>query len=131
MMRYLVQFRDKRIIFVTSCGVLSLAKDMGRNIGENVRKNISGKYSKKLLDHANQSTTDILKTTSKKAIQKAEEATGDLIGNKIANRITKVSKRSQQNNSGLVTNEHNKEIPKKRYIHPKERQKITDDLTRV
>ena len=44
--------------------------------------------------------------------QKTAEATGDLIGNKIANRITKVSRYSQQNNSEIVTNEHDKEILK-------------------
>ena len=51
-----------------------------------------------------------------------------MIGNKIANRITKVSKNSQQNNSETVTNENDKEIPKERYISPEERQKIIDDL---
>ena len=30
---------------------------------------------------------------------------------------------SQQNNSETVTNEHDKEIPKERYISPEERQK--------
>ena len=45
------------------------------------------------------STTDALKTASKRAIQKTVEATGDLIGNKIADSITKVSKTSLQNNS--------------------------------
>ena len=39
---------------------------------------------------------------------------------KIADRITKVSKTSQQINSETVTNEHDKEIPKERYISPKE-----------
>ena len=34
----------------------------------------------------------------------------------------------QQNNSDTVTNEHNKEIPKERYIPPEERQKIIDEL---
>ena len=46
----------------------------------------------KLLDRARQSATDALKTSSKRVIQKRAEATGDLIGNKIANRTTKVSK---------------------------------------
>ena len=32
------------------------------------------------------------------------------------------------NNSETITNEHEKEIPKKRYIFPEERQKIIDDL---
>ena len=39
------------------------------------------------------------------------EPTGNLIGNKIANRITKKIKNSQQNNSGTITNEHDKKIP--------------------
>ena len=51
-----------------------------------------------------------------------------MIGNNIANKITKVSKNSQQNNSETLTNEHDKEIPKERYISPKERQKIIDNL---
>ena len=46
-------------------------------------------------------------------IQKTAEAAGDLISNKIANKITKVSKISQQNNSETVTNEHDEEMPKK------------------
>ena len=53
---------------------------------------MSNKHSQKLLDHAKQSVTDALRTNSKGVIQKAAEATGDLIGNNIANRITKVSK---------------------------------------
>ena len=59
---------------------------------------------------------------------KTAEATCDLIGNKIANKITKVSKSSLQNNSEIITNEHDQEIPKERYISPEERQKIIGDL---
>ena len=33
-----------------------------------------------------------------------------------------------QNNSEKVRNEHDKEIPKERYISPEEKQKIIDDL---
>ena len=61
-------------------------------------KNLNGKNSQKLLDHAKQSATDTLKTASKRTIQKPAEATGDLIGNEIANRISRVSKTLQQNN---------------------------------
>ena len=64
----------------------------------------------------------------KRVIQKTAEAAGDLIGNKIANRITKVSKNSQQYNLEKAANEHDKEIPKERYVSPKERQEITDEL---
>ena len=43
-------------------------------------------------------------------------------------KITKVSKKSQQNNLEKITNENDKEIPKERYILPKERQKNIDNL---
>ena len=46
-----------------------------------------------------------------------QSATGNLIGNKIADKIIKVSRNSQQNNSEIVTNGHDKEIPKERYIY--------------
>ena len=52
-----------------------------------------GKYSQNLLDHAKQSAADALKTSSKRVIQKTEEATGDLIGNKSVDRIIEVSKK--------------------------------------
>ena len=42
--------------------------------------------------------------------------------------ITKVSKSSQQNNSETVTNNNDKEIRKERYISPKKRQNIIDNL---
>ena len=74
--------------------------------------------------HAKQYATDAFKTTSKRAIQKTVEATGVFIGNKIADRTTKVSRTSPQNNS--VTNE--KEVLRERCISPEERQKIIDDL---
>ena len=72
-------------------------------MGKNISNNLSGKYSQKLLDHAKQSATDTLKTDPERLIEKAAEVTGDLIGNKIADKITIVSKTSPQNNS--VTNE--------------------------
>ena len=52
--------------------------------------------------------------SSKKAIQKTAEATGGLIVNKNADKITKVSKRSPKNNS--ETSEE--EILRERYISP-------------
>ena len=60
-------------------------------------KRLSGKYSlrmldmrQKRLDHTKQPATDTFKTASKRAIQKTAETTGDLIGNKFANKIKKV-----------------------------------------
>ena len=48
-------------------------------------------------------------------------------------KITKASRTSSLNSSDTVTNEaknieHDKEIPKERYISPVKRQKIIDDL---
>ena len=40
----------------------------------------------------------------------------------------KFSKSSLQNNSETITNKHDKEIPKERYISPEEGQKVIDDL---
>ena len=90
MTRYSVQPRDR--IFVKGYKFLSFAKCIVQSISKNVSKNLSHKYTQTLLDHAKQSTIDALKTTSKRLIQRVLEATGDLIGNKITNRITKVSK---------------------------------------
>ena len=60
----------------------------------NIGKNLSNKYDQKLLDRAKKSTTDAIKTASKRPIQKTAEATGDLIGNKIADKFTSVSIKS-------------------------------------
>ena len=57
-------------------------------------KTLSNKYGQKLLDSAKKSATDSIKTASKRAIQKIAEATGDLISNKIPDKITSVSKES-------------------------------------
>ena len=56
------------------------------------------------------SVIDALKTTSKIAIQKTAEATGDLIGNIIADRITRGSKTSPKNNSETSEEEILREI---------------------
>ena len=88
---------------------------MGKNIGKNISKDLNRKYSLSPLDHAKQSATEAFKT-------------GDLIGNKLVNKITKVSRSLPQNNSETVTNEHDEEIPKERYTCPEERQKIIDNL---
>ena len=113
MARYSVQLRDR--ILVKSYGFLSFAENMGRNIS----KNLSSKDSQKLLDHAKQSATDALKTSSKRVIQETAEATGDIIGNEITDKITRVSKTLPQNN--LETNE---EILTEKYISTVKTKKI-------
>ena len=121
-MSYSVQPRDR--IFVKGYGFFSFAK----NIGKTISKNLNSKYNQKLFDHAKKSATDALKTTSKTVIQKTAGASGDLIGKKIADRITEVSKTLPKNNSETITNEHDQELPEERYLSPKERQEIIDEL---
>ena len=76
-------------------------------------KNMSNKYSRKLFDSTKNSATDAIKTASKRAIQKIPETTGDLIGNKVADKITSLSKKKCNNN-----NDDDEELTthKKRYI---------------
>ena len=50
------------------------------------------KYGKKLMDTAAKTGIDAGKTASKRVVQKTAEATEDLIGNKIADKITSISK---------------------------------------
>ena len=66
---------------------------MGRHANK-VTKSLSYKYSQNLLDSAKRSTTDAIKTVSKRAIPKTAEVTGDLIGNKIADKTASVSKKN-------------------------------------
>ena len=68
---YSVKSRDR--IFVKDYGFLSFAKNMGKNIGKSISKNLSSKQCQKILDHAKQSATDLLKTASKRAIQKQQK----------------------------------------------------------
>ena len=119
--QYLFQPRDQ--IFVKGYEFLFFAKNIIKNIGKYISKCLSGKYihgmlaaRQRIFDHAKQSATDALTTSSKRAIQKTAEEPGERIGIIIVDKITKVSKHSQHNNLETVTNENDKEIPKERYI---------------
>ena len=82
-MRYSIEPKDR--IYVKGYGFLSFAKNIG--------KNLSNKYSQNFLTQLKKYTADAIKTASKRAIQKTAEATGDLNGNKIADKITRISKK--------------------------------------
>ena len=64
------------------------------SFAKNIGKNLSNQYGQKLLDSAKKSTTNAIKTASKRVIKKKAEATGVLIGNKIVDEITSVPKES-------------------------------------
>ena len=118
-MRYSIEPIDR--IYVKGYGFLFFAKNMGESL--------SNKHGQKLLDSAKKSTTDAMKTASKRVIQKTAEATGDLIGNKIADKITSVSKKTSNNNN----NNEDVELTthKKGYISPEQRQQVVNELRLV
>ena len=95
-MRYSTKPRSR--IYVKGYGFLFFAKNTG--------KSLSNKYGQKLFDSSKKSATDAIKIASKRAIQKTAEATGDLIGNKVADKITSVSKKKPAKEL------HNNEIEK-------------------
>ena len=110
-MRYSLEPRDR--VYVEGYGFISFARSM------------SNRYWKKLLDTAKKSATDAIKIASKRTIQKTAEATGDLIGNKTADKMTSISKKPSNisNNDDVELITH-----KKRHISPEERQQIINEL---
>ena len=113
--------------YVKGYGLLSFARSMGTHATK-VAKNLKNRYGQKLVDTAKKSATDALKIAGKRATQKTAEASGDLLGNFIADKITGISKKSaSEPHSKAASNE----IPKERYISPQERQKIIDELRLV
>ena len=58
---------------------------------QNTEKKVK-RYSFLLFATATRNEIDAAKTASKKDVQKTAEATGDLIGNKVADKITSVGK---------------------------------------
>ena len=119
-MRYSIEPRDR--IHVKGYGFMSFAKNIG--------KNLSNKYSQKIIDTTKKSATDAIKTVSQRAIQKTAEAAGDLVGNKIADKISSISKKSTKK---LPAIDEDTELStrKRRYISPEERQQIIDELRLV
>ena len=61
-------------------------------------RKLSYKYGKKIMDTARKTGIGAGKTGSKRVIEKAAEANGDLIGNKIADKITWLRKPKEKTN---------------------------------
>ena len=80
-----------RAIYGKGYGFLFFTKNIGKSLSNKYGQKLL--FGQKLLDSAKKPTTDAIKTVSKKAIQKTAEATSELIGNKIADKMTSVSKK--------------------------------------
>ena len=63
-MRYSIEPKGK--LFVKGYGFSPFVKNMSKNIGKIISKNLTNKYRQKLLDHAEQSATNALKLVQKK-----------------------------------------------------------------
>ena len=104
------------------------------SFAKNMSKSLSNKCGQKLLDSAKKFITDAIKTASKRTIQKTADATGGLIGKKIADKITSVS--NKKSTKELRNNDETEEdveinTHKKRYILTEGRLQIIDELRLV
>ena len=99
--------------YVKGYGFLSFARYFGNKYGKSM---ICSKNVKKLMDGA---------TKTGKGFSKTAEATGDLAGNKIADKITSMGKpRSKKEKDETNIMEETQEI----YIPPEKRKQIIKDL---
>ena len=104
-MRYSTEPRFRK--YVKGYGFLSFARKFG------------DKYGKKLMNTATKTGLDASELASKRVVQNTTEATGDLIENKIAEKITslgKTNKKEKEKEEGEI------------YIPAEKRQQLIDDL---
>ena len=104
-MRYSIEPKFRK--YVKWYGFFSFAKKFG------------DRYGKKLMDTATKTGIDAAKTASKKVVQKTAEATWDLIGNKIADKITLIGKSKEKEKI---------KKPEEIYIPTEKLLQIIDDL---
>ena len=100
-MRYSTEPRFRK--YVKGYGFLPFARKFGN------------KYGKKVMDTATKTGIDATKTASKRVVPKTSEATGHLIGNKIADKVTLIGKPKEKGKTKEI-----EEI----YIPPQKRQQI-------
>ena len=104
---YSIQPRIRK--YITGYGFLSFIR------------NLSNKYGKKSLDTATKTGLDALKTASRKVVHKSVKATGEFIGNKIADKVVKPKPTIDENSRNV------EEI----VIPPEKRHKMLNKLRQV
>ena len=135
-MRYSLEPHYRR--YVQGQGFMSFARNIGNKFGKSiinsknakkifdVGKSMKNKYGKKILDNSLSAGKDFAKIAGKKVLtcrSKSAEATGDLIGNKIADRITKSDRNKEQKQNDRIMEETQEII-----IPPEKREQIIRDL---
>ena len=109
---------------------MSFARNTGNKYGKkifdksiDVGKSMKKKYGKNILDNSISAGKDVSKIAGKKVLTKSAEATGDMIGNKIADRITKSTRNKEQKEDDRIMEETQELI-----IPPEKREQIVKDL---
>ena len=109
---------------------MSFSRNIGNKYGKKIfdksldlGKSMKKKYCKKILDNSLSADKDFAKIAGKKVLTKRAEATGDLIGNKIADRITKNARNKAQKEDDRIMEETQELI-----IPPEKREQIIRDL---
>ena len=104
-MRYSTEPKYRK--FVKGYGFLSFARKF------------STKYGKKLMDTATKTGIDVAKTASKRVVQETAVATGDLIRNKIADKMISLGKtRNKEKEDERQENLHTTRNKKANYWWP-------------
>ena len=127
-MRYSLEPSYRR--YVHGHGFISFAKNMGKKYGRklfdksmDVGEKYGKKYGNKLLDNSISAGKDFAKIAGKKVLTKSAEAIGDMIGNEIADRITKSTRNKAQKEDDRIMEETQELI-----IPPEKREQIIRDL---
>ena len=110
--------------YVKGYGFLSIARNFGDKYGKKLMNtaikagaDFNSKYGKKLTDTAIKTGKDFATIASKKIVHKSAEATGDLFGNKIADKITSMCKprsKKEKDETNIMEETQETYIPQKR-----------------
>ena len=121
-MRYSLEPKHRK--YVHGYGFLSFARKFGNKYGKKLintgintaRKFSNSKYGKEIKKQG----INFTRTAGERVLKKSAEATGNLIGNKIADKITSLGNQTNENE----INKEQEEI----IIPPEKRQQIINDL---
>ena len=123
-MRYSLEPNYRK--YIQGQGFMSFAKNIGNKYGRKIFDksiDVSNKYGRKVLDKSMDASKDFSKIAGKNVLHKSPEATGEMIGNKVADRITKSSRNKAQKEDDRIM-EETQEI----LIPPEKREQIIKDL---
>ena len=127
-MRYSLEPHYRR--YVQGQGFMSFTRNIGNKYGKkifdkslDVGKSMKKKYGKKILHNSLSAGKDFAKIAGKKVLTKSAEATGDLMGNKIADRITASARNKEQKEDDRIMEETQEKM-----IPPEKKEQIIRDL---